>query len=466
MATLDYLKLAKESVDRVYYNLETLCICFPGRISGSENLEKALDFLVEYGQENYPVGCCQAETVTCVPCWTRGDWRKETCSITIIPSTIAKPTPYPLQREMRVLANGLSVGTGPDGVSGEIVIIHSWEELTSIGESGGITNKIVLYDYQNWITYGDHAAFRGKGAHEAAKYGAVAVLIRTLTPNTSTSGPHTGSQRPYDDSVPAIPAACLSIEDTELLSRLAQRGHGLSATVTLPCSQGPDRLSRNIVFEIKGSELPDEVVVLGGHTDCWDCQHASCQGAHDDGQGVIIAMEVIRILLEAGVQPRRTIRAVLFVDEEVRQSGAVAYAEAHREEASSGKIVAAIETDLGVGPVCGFGYSGSDEGRQLLRTLLQPLGDALGESLGRSVVNVDDKWSGHGVDISPLIDRFKVPGLLLRHEDSWWNEEYFHFHHTASDTIDHVDKDKLMMNLAVLLGATWTLANSKETLPR
>ena len=465
MATLDYLQLAKDNVDRVYYNLETLCICFPGRISGSENLEKALDYLVEYGHENYPVGCCQAETVCCVPCWTRGDWRSETCSITINPSPTAKPTPFPLQRQIRLLANGLSIGTGPEGVSGEIVIINSWEELTSIGEAGGIKNKIVLYDYQNWVTYGNHAAFRGKGAQEAAKYGAVAVLIRTLTPNTSTSGPHTGSQVPHAEGAHAIPAACISIEDTELLSRLSKRGHGLSATVYLPCTQGPDRQSRNIIFEIKGSEFPDEVVILGGHTDCWDCQHASCQGAHDDGQGVIIAMEIVRILLATGVQPRRTIRAVLFVDEEVRQSGAVAYAEAHKEEAEGGKIVAAIETDLGVGPVCGFGYSGSAEGRRTLRRLLHPLSESLGE-LGKSVVNVDDAWSGHGVDISPLIDRFKVPGLLLRHEDSWWNEEYFHFHHTASDTIDHVDKEKLRMNLAVLLGATWVLANSNETLPR
>jgi Zn-dependent M28 family amino/carboxypeptidase len=143
------------------------------------------------------------------------------------------------------------------------------------------------------------------------------------------------------------------------------------------------------VFEIKGTEKPEEIVIVGGHTDSWDCQFAGCQGAHDDGQGVVVALETIRILHEAGLRPKRTIRAVLFVDEEVTQSGAIAYMQAHRHEAEN--IVAAMETDLGAGPVCGFGFSGSEKGRETLRELLRPLA-ALGD-----VANVDDRWEGKGI---------------------------------------------------------------------
>jgi carboxypeptidase Q len=340
------------------------------------------------------------------------------------------------------------------------VIVHSWEELHALGDEQKLAGKIVLFDYQHFITYGHHNSFRGRGANAAAKYGAVAVLIRSLAPDSTTSGPHTGSQEPYamdaNGKEVAIPAACIAVEDAELLSRLSKRGHGLSACLTLPCHFLPDRTSRNLVFEIKGTDLAHEIVIVGGHTDSWDCQFGCCQGAHDDGQGVVIALEIVRTLHQLGMRPRRTIRAVLFVDEEVRQRGAQAYADAHAAEAHN--IVAAIETDLGVGPVCGFGFSGKPEARQTLRELLQPL------SVLGSVNAVDERWSGKGVDITPLIEQHGVPGLLLRHEDTWWNSEYFHLHHTASDTIDHVDKGLLLRNMQVLLCTTWILANSEETL--
>lgn len=282
------------------------------------------------------------------------------------------------------------------------------------------------------------------------KYGAKAVLIRTLAPNNSTSGPHTGTQAPY--AMAAIPAACIAIEDAELLSRLSKRGHQLHATLSLPCHQISDRTSRNLVFEIRGTDHPEEVVLLGGHTDSWDCQNLGCQGAHDDGQGVVIALEIIKVLHQRNIRSKRTIRAVLFVDEEVTQTGAKQYALAHAHEAHN--IVAAIETDLGVGPVVGFGFSGSSEGRETLRELLKPL-HVLGD-----VCRVDDAWEGSGVDITPLIQDCKVPGLLLRHADSWWYQDYFHLHHSSSDTIDHVDKNLLKQNFGVLLGAVLLLANS------
>jgi carboxypeptidase Q len=455
---------ATMDIDRVYKTLESLCICFPARLTGSETLEKSLDFLMEYGREVLPSDYCTEEPVTCVPCWVRGDWRNEICVLHIQPSADAKPVPFPLDRSLRVLACGSSVGTGPDGVTGEVCLVSSWEELEKLGQDSQLVGKIVLYDYKHFVAYDEHSGFRGRGANAAAKYGAVAVLVRSLAPDSTTSGVHTGGMMPYDEggidhagyAVKAIPSACVAVEDAELISRLAARGHKLSVTLTLPCNTLPDRTSRNLVFEIKGSELPDEIVIIGGHTDCWDSQHGCCQGAHDDGQGVVIALEIVRMLHELGAAPRRTVRAVLFVDEEVRQTGAQAYADAHAAEAHN--IVAAIETDLGVGPACGFGFTGKPEAREVLRRLLEPL-SALGTAHA-----VDERWTGKGVDITPLIEQHGVPGLLLRHEDTWWNGEYFHFHHTASDTIDHVDKALLLRNLQVLLGTVWILANSQDTL--
>lgn len=183
---LDLLqKAAVAEADAVYSTLESLCICFPGRVSGSEVLEKSLDFLSSYGKEVLPSSSCSEEPVTCVPCWNRGDWRSEACVITIHPSATAKPEPFPLQRNIRILANGLSIGTGPEGVSGGIFIVHTWEGLHDAGTKDLLRGKIVLYDYQHFISYGDHNSFRSKGANAAAKYGAIAVLIRSLAPDST-----------------------------------------------------------------------------------------------------------------------------------------------------------------------------------------------------------------------------------------------------------------------------------------
>jgi carboxypeptidase Q len=171
------------------------------------------------------------------------------------------------------------------------------------------------------------------------------------------------------------------------------------------------------------------------------------------------------LLHALNMRPRRTVRAVLFVDEEVRQSGARAYAAQHETEAVN--IVAAIETDMGVGPVCGFGFSGSSTARKQLRQLLAPLQAVLGqETHGQHITEVNDAWNGMGVDITPMIKDLGVPGLLLRHEDVWWNNQYFHLHHTVSDTIDHVDVDKLLLNFQIMLGTVWILANCDEKLAR
>lgn len=450
----------------LYNSLETLCICFPARISGSEVLEKAISYLFEYCKRDIPIHCCTEEVVDKVPLWVRKkttinqldllNRQQEILCIDIEPSSTAWPTPFPLQRFYRVAANGMSVGTTEDGLTAEIVVIRSWDELKSKGEQGLLQGKMVLFNYENFTTYGDVAAFRNKGGQRAEPYGIVGVLIRALTPNCSVSGLHTGTQ----ETDVTIPCACITIEDTEVISRLIIRGHRLHGRLFLPCHFVKEpKFSRNIIVDIKGYEFPEEYVIIGGHTDCWDCQMDGCQGAHDDGQGVIVSIEIIKYLHEHNYRPRRTIRAVLFVDEEVDQSGANAYQRDHQHEADNVQV--AIETDLGVGPVCGFGFTGTAAARTMLQGLLAPIATTLDLSL-----EVREAWTGDGVDISPMIHKDNVPGMLLRHEDTWWYDGYFHFHHTNSDTIDHVDRKLLVNNFQVMLGAAWVLANCDERLPR
>jgi carboxypeptidase Q len=462
------MSIAREDADlesHLYRSLETLCICFPARLSGSEVLEKAISYLFEYCQHDVPSDCCVAERVDKVPLWVRRRTinqlellgrQQEILRVNIEPSETSWPSPFPLQRFYRVLANGLSVGTSEDGVTAELAVVRSWEELRERGEQNQLQGKMVLFNYENFTTYGEVAAFRSLSGRRAEPYGIVAALIRSLTPNCSVSGVHTGTQ----EMNISMPCACVSIEDAEVLTRLIARGHRLHAQLFLPCHfvTGP-KFSRNIVLEIKGFEFPNEYVIIGGHTDCWDCQMDGCQGAHDDGQGVIASLEIIKYLHKHNYRPRRTIRAVLFVDEEIGQSGANAYQRDHQHEANNVQV--AIETDLGVGPVCGFGFTGTSEAREMLQGLLFPLANTLQMSL-----EIRESWSGEGVDISPMIRKDGVPGMLLRHEDTWWNEDYFHFHHTNSDTIDHVDKKLLVNNFQVLLGTAWVLANCDCRLPR
>ena len=176
-------------------------------------------------------------------------------------------------------------------------------------------------------------------------------------------------------------------------------------------------------------------------------------------------MEIIRLLAAYQYQPRRTIRAVLFVDEEIGQRGADCYQVQHAHEANN--VIAAIETDLGVGPVAGFGFSGSEDGRHMLRELIIPtLSRTVYPTADGKFLQIQDHWSGKGVDISPLIEKDHIPGILLRHEDTWWDKDYFHFHHSSSDTIDHIDKGLLQQNMRALLGLCWILANSNEKIPR
>ena len=475
MSALGVEELARliETKSKAYDHLELLCLCYPGRISGSHILESALSFLEELGRETMHLDTSIVPAPNC-PQWVRGSADEEKFEFDITVPEGVWPEPDPSHRIIRVLANGMSVGTEKEGVQGSVISVDSIEKLNKLGEADLLRGKIVLYDWRSYSQYGLLSGpFRGEGANSAAKYGASGVLIRSIAPDGSTSGLHTGSMSPYKDG--AIPAACVTQEDAELITRLLKRGYDLFGRLSLPCRLMEPVTHRNIIFEIPGET--DECVIIGGHTDSWECHHLGCQGAHDDGQGVIVCMETLRILKETGIKPKRTIKAVLWVDEECRQTGAKAYFDSLSQEELS-KIYVCMETDLGAGPVIGFGFSGGEGGAAVMQTILSPM-DALDVSKNQkakvdsnnkgmtSKCNVvNSEWPGYGVDTYPLVVNGGVPGILLRHEDTWWFNDYFHHHHTTSDTIDHVDKDLLMLNMQCVAAATWLCANTDQVLPR
>lgn len=518
-------EIAEKEISNIYKSLETLCISFPARVTGSKTLEKALDYLESYGKQVVPEDCFASEEVPNVSRWIRyGNFGlspldeinsaptvdrlkntvEEKCIIEIVvPEDTSEvfPVPYPLTRQIRVLANGLSVGTTPEGITGEIAFIATWEELDKRGAKGELQGKIVLYDYICFTKYEDLAGFRFFGATKAQKYGAIGAMVRSLTPNSSISGAHTG----VCDSTATIPSVSVAIEEVEMLRRLSQRGFSFKATMILPCvrldsstidantketspiatlrtaSSLPSLpVSRNLLFEMKGSELPNEIVLVGGHSDCWDCQYGCCQGAHDDGQAVVLSLEIVRLMYQYGLRPRRTVRAVLFTDEEIQHRGATVYREQHGSDRPTGQHeqhVVAIETDCGIGPVIGFSYKGDQEIYQKIQQLLgsTEVGQTIfaGKQANTSV-NASSSTSSReklvfqegyiGVDIEPICVDCNIPGLLLKHSDDWWYESYFHYHHTPADTIDHINIDLLKENFLTLLVAVWTLANTQVDL--
>jgi carboxypeptidase Q len=476
-------ELANTEISNIYKELETLCLCFPARMTGSDALTKAISYLYEDARKTLPEDCCTLEEVKDVTKWVRyGNFGNvcheinntpptltdlknrpdERCFLEFIPTekSTDTPTPYPAIRQIRLLANGLSCGTGPEGVNGEIVIIHDWEELDKEGNAGHLTGKVILYDYRHFDSYGELSAFRYLGGERAIKHGAVAVLVRTLTPDDSLSGPHTGVQSPENDK---IPSACISVEDCEMISRLVGRGFQVKATIILPCLTLPTKtISHNLLCEIKGNEKPEEVIVIGGHIDSWDCQYGCCQGAHDDGQAVVLVMNIIKLLTKHGFKPKRTIRAVVFTDEEMCQTGADQYQLLHASEAE--KVVMAIETDCGAGPVLGFNYNFHKHSPSfdLLQRILAPVNDLQLLSHQREAP-LKYKESYVGMDITPMVEKDLICGLLLKHTDDWWHSTYFHYHHSASDSIDHIDVDLLKENFIVLLVTVWLLANHPES---
>ena len=313
--------------DRAYARLAHLTDHIGHRLSGSKALERAIEWAIAE-MKNDGLDNVRAEKVM-VPHWVRGE------------ESLEMITPVP--RKLTMLGLGNSVGTPAEGIAAEAVVVRNFDELEALGER--VRGKIVVYNVP-FTNYGATVRYRSAGASRAARYGAVAALVRSITP-VSLQTPHTGAMI-YDENQPKIPAAAITIEGAELLQRMHDRGERPTLRLKMEARFLPDAESANVVAEIKGSEKPDEVVLISGHFDSWDVG----QGAHDDGGGCIIAWEAARLLKELGLRPRRTIRVVLYTNEENGLRGGNAYRDAHRAELS--KHILAIESDSGVYRPRGF----------------------------------------------------------------------------------------------------------------
>lgn len=334
--------------------------------------------------------------------------------------------------EVNVCALGGSVGTGPDGIVANIVEVKSFEGLVQLG-TRNIQGKIVFFNrpmdptqMNTFAAYGGAVNQRGSGASEAAKYGAVAVLVRSMGLNTEDY-PHTGGLR-YAPNVAQIPALAISTKHADLLSKVLKDDKGIQFYMESHCEMLEDAPSFNVVGEIRGSEYKNEIIVVGGHLDSWDL----AQGAHDDGAGCVQSIEVLRILKSMGYKPKRTLRAVMYMNEENGLRGGTKYAELALKNKE--KHIAAIESDRGGFTPRGFTISADTATRKKIQRWKSLL-----ESYGLS----DFSQEGGGADIGPLAPQgTALIGFL---PDS---QRYFSYHHTQEDSFDKVDKRELELGAA------------------
>ncbi|HEY2776179.1 MAG TPA: M20/M25/M40 family metallo-hydrolase [Candidatus Binatia bacterium] len=419
--------------DRAFERLGYLTDKIGPRLSGSTALEHAVqwarDCFVADGQANVTLEPVQ------VPHWVRG-----AASATVV---------TPVQRTLSLLALGGSVATAPQGLTAPVMVVGSFDELES--RKAEAKGKIVLFDHpmasqgSAGRNYGEALPYRTTGAMRAAPLGARAVLVRSLTAR-SLGSPHTGYMR-YPDppmaDVPKIPAAAISVEDAELLHRLVRRGDKPFVHLAMSPRMLPDAKSANVLAEIPGRDLAQEVVVIGAHLDSWDVG----QGAQDDGAGVVVVMEALATLRKLGLEPRRTIRAVLFTNEENGVHGAAQYEADHRDQLSH--HVAAFEIDSGAGAPRGFMTDGDQpflgQAREIA-SLLAPVG-------------ADTVLPGFsGEDVSAMKPE-KVPlfGVLLD------GEHYFDVHHSVADTLDKIDPAQLRKTVAALATMAFVVADREDT---
>ena len=396
---------------------------YGNRITGSQALEQSIDWIVARMRSD---GLQQVRTEpVMVPHWVRGNESAELVE--------------PRRHAMPMLGLGGSIGTSPEGITAPVLVVSDWDDLTA--HAAQARGKIVLFNVP-FTSYGETVQYRTNGAAAAARVGAVASLIRSVTPYSQQT-PHTGQMR-YNDSVPKIPHAAITLEDADMLQRLQDRGIQPVVHLTMSGHMLPDAPSRNLMAEITGREKPNEVVVIGGHIDSWDVG----QGAMDDGGGVFVAWEAVRLLHELGLRPRRTIRVVGWVSEENGGPGRRVYRDNHQDETH----VLAIESDEGTFSPEGFGFTGSDEAfaiMQSLGSLLAPIG---ADSITRG---------GGGADIGPLM-RTGVPGMGLNVDGT----RYFWYHHTDSDTIDKLDPAEMARCVAAMAIMAYVAADMEHPLPR
>lgn len=414
---------------KAYENLRFLCKKIGPRLSGSANAQKAVEATARMLRE------AGADTVYLQPCmvphWVRGE--KESGYIKLADGSRYK---------LNLCALGNSVGTGKKGIESSIIEVRNFAELDALGENV-IKGKIVFYNFpmnptyiRTFRAYGESGAYRGRGPSKAAKYGAIGAIVRSLASNIDDH-PHTGSTT-YNDSFPKIPAIAISTKDAEWLSLQLRKKMQVTAWFKTNCEMLADVQSFNVIGEIRGTQYPNEVITVGGHLDSWDL----AEGAQDDGTGCVQSIEVIRALRAAGIKPSRTIRAVMFMNEENGTKGAQAYFEAAKK--STEKNIFALESDAGGFTPRGISLDMKDEQRNRLMQW---------KDLFYEYGVYEFTQGGGGADIGPL----KEIGTALAgfSPDS---QRYFDLHHAETDTFEAVSKRELHLGAVNMTALVWLVS--------
>lgn len=397
------------------------------RLSGSAGLERAIEWADEAMRAE---GLDVTLQPVMVPHWVRGEEHARVVA--------------PVERRLSILGLGNSVGTGGETIEAPVVVVGSFEELEALGREA-VEGRIVLFAVE-WEGYGRTVQYRSGGASAAARLGAVAALVRSATGN-SLYTPHTGAMN-YADDAPRIPAAAVTVEDAAWMRRMSEAGETVRVRLYMEAEMLPDAQSYNVIAEIRGSELPDEVVVMGGHYDSWDVG----QGAHDDGAACIAAWHALTLIKQLGLTPRRTLRVVLWTNEENGLRGGTAYREWVGDSVAN--HVAAIEMDGGNERPVGFGVTVPNGDQERALGIAGQIGALLTGIEGGRITS-----GGGGADIGPLMQA-GVPGLGFQTV----GEHYFDWHHTDADTIDKIKRVDFQKAIAMLAVMGFVLADMPGTL--
>lgn len=421
-------RLIKEATagDFAWQRLAELTDTYGNRLAGSANLDRAIQWaekvMNEDGLDNVRV-----EPVM-VPKWIRGSER----------ATIVDPPEHPIS----LLGLGGSVATPPGGIEADVLVVRSFDELAA--RKAEAKGKLVLFNV-GYMSYGETVVYRTTGATEAARHGAVASLVRAVGP-MGLRTPHTGGMQ-YADDVPKIPAAAIAAEDANRIQRIVDRGRKVRIELEMEARFDEEVQSANVIGEVRGRELPEEIVLVGGHFDSWDVG----TGASDDGVGVIVTWEAARLMKKLGIQPRRTVRVVLFTNEENGLRGGNGYLAAYKAQAA--QHVLALESDSGVFAPARLGFTGPDPARKIMTdigSLLTPLGL---QDIGPG---------GGGADIGPIARAGGVPMMAYQGDST----RYFTIHHTPADTVDRIAPEEVSKAAAAIAAVAYVVADMPETLPK
>src|SRR6266403_1645733 len=439
LAELKRLRQAALNSDYAYKQVAHLANNIGPRLTGSAQAAKSVAYVAS---ELKAIGCeVQLEKVM-VPHWVRGE---ETAALVQFPGQAENTT-----QKIVLCALGASVATTPEGITAEVVAVRDFDELQALGKEK-VQGKIVLFNYhfdkqmaaQNRAgeAYGQAVRYRADAPTAAGRLGAVAALIRSVG-GAEYRLPHTG-QTDYKNDAPKIPAGAMTAEDADLIAALAPQGTVKMHLVLTPRTL-PDAPSFNVIGDIKGSEHPEQVIIVSGHLDSWDLG----TGAIDDGAGVAVSMEAANVVQKLHLRPKRTIRVIAWMNEENGLAGGKTYAKDHEKEI--GNHFAAMETDGGAGHPLGMNYATKPEAKGFFDPVAKIL-----QSSGAGIFNFSEHAGG--ADVGPLT-KLGVPGFSPIQD----NRTYFNYHHTAADTLDKIVPQELAENAAVVAVTAYALANLED----